>query len=399
MKALMDGIKLKDFTDALKIVAICLPIMIAVALIWTFFMKIFNITGQQLFITLLLIYSIVMLIIQIIKDLKMQTSNYNKNFENLVSPVLAETLIDGNADLKNLIMTAIIQLNIKGNVKIINNNSIRLISRYNIEKYEQDILRIIFPNDVKVISFSDINNIFKNSAEKTYKFSVDISNIKVKILEHLDKLNIISKKETALRAILRAICIMIILIVPFILCVWNDGFDYFEVNIWVIIYYIFYSMIIGSWFLVSFSSQMSIKQLLIETRKQASLRKDPSIIILLIVIATVAISSIKLFFANKISFIFALLIIIINSIIFSRNRGIALSKYGKQERLKLLELKNYINEYSLIKDRDLKSIVVWDEYLAYATAFGIPSRIISQIYENWYNMNITIQFVSSLLPK
>ena len=56
-------------------------------------------------------------------------------------------------------------------------------------------------------------------------------------------------------------------------------------------------------------------------------------------------------------------------------------KERKNEQIELLKLKNYINKYSLIKNRDLESVIVWDEYLAYATAFGIPNKVTNTVYE------------------
>ena len=62
-----------------------------------------------------------------------------------------------------------------------------------------------------------------------------------------------------------------------------------------------------------------------------------------------------------------------------------------------MELKNYINDYSLIKNRDLESAVIWDEYLAYATAFGIPNNITNSVYEKWYNLNLNLQVAEKIL--
>ena len=59
--------------------------------------------------------------------------------------------------------------------------------------------------------------------------------------------------------------------------------------------------------------------------------------------------------------------------------------------------KNYINDYSLIRNRDLESVIIWDKYLAYATAFGIPNKITNSIYEKWYNLNINLQVVEKIL--
>ena len=54
---------------------------------------------------------------------------------------------------------------------------------------------------------------------------------------------------------------------------------------------------------------------------------------------------------------------------------IILTKKGKEEYKKACGLKKYIKNYSLIKDKEMDSIVLWDEYLIYATAFGIPNKV------------------------
>ncbi len=87
----------------------------------------------------------------------------------------------------------------------------------------------------------------------------------------------------------------------------------------------------------------------------------------------------------------------LNIYIAYHSQGIILTKEGKEEQLKLVELKNYINDYSLIRNRDLESVIIWDKYLAYATAFGIPNKITNSIYEKWYNLNINLQVVEKIL--
>ena len=96
-------------------------------------------------------------------------------------------------------------------------------------------------------------------------------------------------------------------------------------------------------------------------------------------------------------FMFTLFAIFLNIYTAYRSQEIILTKKGKDEQLKLLELKNYINDYSLIKNRDLESVIIWDKYLAYATAFGIPNKITNSIYEEWYNLNINLQVVEKIL--
>ena len=45
-----------------------------------------------------------------------------------------------------------------------------------------------------------------------------------------------------------------------------------------------------------------------------------------------------------------------------------------------------------MKERDLDSIIIWDKYLAYSVAFGIPNKIINKLYEELYNLNIIINY-------
>lgn len=50
-----------------------------------------------------------------------------------------------------------------------------------------------------------------------------------------------------------------------------------------------------------------------------------------------------------------------------------------EDHSKLNALKLRIEKYSLLKDSDIKQIVIWDKYLAYAVSFGIASKIIKKM--------------------
>ena len=95
--------------------------------------------------------------------------------------------------------------------------------------------------------------------------------------------------------------------------------------------------------------------------------------------------------------IFALCTVILNIYTIYKSQANVLTKEGKNEQIELLKLKNYINKYSLIKNRDLESVIVWDEYLAYATAFGIPNKVTNTVYESWYNLNMNLQLIEKIL--
>ena len=138
--------------------------------------------------------SVILLILSLIINNKKKTTNYRRDTSDLVSPILAEAIIDGKIGLKELIMTTIVELNIRGNIHIINNNTLELVSYDNLEIYEQSIVNLLFKN--KTINFSDINNIFANSNKSTIEFTQKMSLIKECLLQKIYSMNIFSKGLT-----------------------------------------------------------------------------------------------------------------------------------------------------------------------------------------------------------
>ena len=50
-----------------------------------------------------------------------------------------------------------------------------------------------------------------------------------------------------------------------------------------------------------------------------------------------------------------------------------------------------------MKQRDLQEVVLWDKYLAYATAFGIPNNVTKKMYEEYMNVNIALQTIEKMV--
>ena len=86
-----------------------------------------------------------------------------------------------------------------------------------------------------------------------------------------------------------------------------------------------------------------------------------------------------------------------NILTYAKTKLYILTPKGKCELEKAQGLKNYILDYSLMKERELKSVIIWDEFLAYAVAFGIPNKITDIFNENLMNTNIVIQRIESIL--
>ena len=57
------------------------------------------------------------------------------------------------------------------------------------------------------------------------------------------------------------------------------------------------------------------------------------------------------------------------------------SKSGEEINLKLEGLKNYIKDFSVLKERDKKEIPLWEDYLIYSVLFGINTKITKNLLE------------------
>ena len=335
---------------------------------------------------ILIIISVILLIISLIINKKKRTTNYRRDTSNLVSPILAEAIIDGKIGLKELIMTTIIELSIRGNINIINNNTLELVSYDNLETYERSIINLLFKN--KTIKFSDINNTFVNSNKSTIQFTQEMSLIKKSLLEKIYSMNIFSKGLTFFNKAIGLCAILISINMPQILLNRINSMG---------IVFLMISLLITFYYIKSNVGKKTIQEEIITNNKMRNIIDARIVFIFISTIFIIIVTSINVARYHTIFFIFTLLTIFLNIFIVYHSQGTILTKEGKKEQLKLIELKNYINDYSLIKNRDLESVIIWDKYLAYATAFGIPSKITDSIYEGWYNLNINLQVVETIL--
>lgn len=77
-----------------------------------------------------------------------------------------------------------------------------------------------------------------------------------------------------------------------------------------------------------------------------------------------------------------LVLVLVNAIIALINRNkikTVLSKKGFEEKTEWKALENFLNDYSLIKEKSAPDIVLWEKYLVYATVFGISEKVIKQL--------------------
>ena len=56
-----------------------------------------------------------------------------------------------------------------------------------------------------------------------------------------------------------------------------------------------------------------------------------------------------------------------------------LSEGGDELSKRWKGLKNYMEDFSLLKDKEVPDLILWEQYLVYATAFGISKKVIEQL--------------------
>ena len=343
--------------------------------------------NERIYILVIIItISVILLILSLIINNQKKTTDYRRDTSNLISPILAEAIIDGKIGLKELIMTTIVELNIRGNINIINNDTLELVSYDDLEIYEQSIVNLLFKN--KTIKFSDINNTFANSNKSTIQFTQKMSLIKNCLLEKIYSMNIFSKGLTFLNKAIGLCTILISINMPQILLNNSSLMKKF---------FFILSLITTFYYIKSNIGKKTIREEIITNNKRRTVIDIRIVFLLILTVFIIISTSINVAKYHIIFFMFTLLAICLNIYIAYHSQGIILTKEGKEEQLKLVELKNYINDYSLIRNRDLESVIIWDKYLAYATAFGIPNKITNSIYEKWYNLNINLQVVEKIL--
>ena len=63
----------------------------------------------------------------------------------------------------------------------------------------------------------------------------------------------------------------------------------------------------------------------------------------------------------------------------TQNRIAVITQKGLEEQEKWKGLANYMKEFSLLNEKEVPSLIIWEKYLVYATAFGIADEVIEQM--------------------
>ncbi len=311
-----------------------------------------------------------------------KTKQYRREWEEVLSPVLAESVVDGKVGVKELIMTTIADLATRGNIEIIDNQTIHFINMVGLETYEEKIVNMLFQKET--IQFSEIKDIFQKDNEATGKIYEQIAEIKELIIRTLENRKIYSKAKRIGIEIIRATSIMAIVTI-LLTIVMKD---------------ITLPIIIFPWLILLF---VAIKQEKGQLRKRFTGKKEKLtveesvykfIVISIVVLLFLVILLEATYFPNMM--IIGIMVAILTILALSPTKC-TYTEQGLREKRKVLELKNYIVQYSLMKERDLADTILWDKYLAYAIAFGITNKITDKVYSEWLTTNIALQVIDDMI--
>ena len=92
---------------------------------------------------------------------------------------------------------------------------------------------------------------------------------------------------------------------------------------------------------------------------------------------------------NLLEIILVLVPIIAMLIILEQNRKKArgnvykLTQKGEDEQAEWKGLSKYLKHYSLLNERGVFDIIIWEKYLVYATAFGISEKVIEELHASY----------------
>ncbi len=105
-----------------------------------------------------------------------------------------------------------------------------------------------------------------------------------------------------------------------------------------------------------------------------------SVILMFATIVCVGAVKINDLFTNILGgLIFIVALIGLIYIIYVSKKTTPFTQKGLEENLKWKGLKKYMEDYSLLKEREVPEIVLWEKYLVYATSFGIAKKVLKQI--------------------
>lgn len=309
--------------------------------------------------------------------------DYYKDVDNLVSPEIAEFILDNKIDTKNVLMTLLLNLKLYKNIDFISNNKIILLNKDNLSDYEQILIDTIF-KDSNEFDLKDLNSYFTSSNEETRNFFKNLNKIKAKIKNNAYSMNLYNLNA---KRFLNFVQLLLLFICTYttISIIWYPCYDSFT-SFWYI-YIIEYIL-----FICCREENMPLISLFLNHSKY-NFKKIIKIAIRIIFTIFVIVSLIN----NGLACLDLIIYLIDFIIIFSLCNTDIFTDDGKYEQKKVIGFKKYLENYSLLEEKDTLDATVWEKYLVYATAFGIPDKIINKTNETSMKFNIFLQLINNFL--
>ena len=350
----------------------------------------------NIFVIITFMFLFILILAYIQKRTKIEKGKYERETSSVIDPILAESIIDGKIDAKDLIMTCIVSLIYKKKIENIDNDSLKLIDTTDLSDIEREVLEIVYATPYPIENYrgqiakiSNINVIFKKENKKTQNIYQKFKIIKKIIKEQLFEIKILNNIWNFILMQVRALSCLVILNLMIIFGAGQENLFY-SLNGTMLLLIISANVLI---YIVSFDFGTTYI-LNARSTKHSGLLSITTIIIFINII--IGVISNLVYIDTELLLSFAVLIIL-NLVIFKLSNTYVLTKKGKEEYKKAYMLKKYLIDYSLIEQRDIDGLIIFDDYLIYATAFGIPSKITSKISEKLLNLNIKLQVISKIL--
>lgn len=345
--------------------------------------------GNIIYFSAIAISTVIVFIITIYttKNIKVE-KRYVRDTKVVISPILAESLIDKKIGSKELIMTCIVELTCRGNIQNIDNDKFKLISKDNLLDYEEQLINLIFGKK-DTISFSKINKKFLNNNKGTATFVKQFKQIKKKILDKLFCLEIYSKEAEKKLEQIRDISLLIYVNVCVLINCILDQECYTLIAI--------LAINIGVLLVIKFLRYLITENKIIISKGGKSGNGFAMTFFLMIILICVTILVIYAFKEHYIILSMLLVVVILNTTIFRKSKLHILTPKGQEEFAKAYGLKSYILDFSLMQERDVDSSIIWDEYLAYAVAFSIPNKITDKFNSALMESNIILQKIDRFM--
>lgn len=304
---------------------------------------------------------------------------YYRDYKNILSPILADYVIDEKCDIRNLILSCIVDLIDRKKIENVDNKKIRLISTEGLSDVEEDIITHIFPLKTE-IELKELNAMSSNNSKSTYEW---FSKIKKDIILHLYKKGIYDIEKKKIVKCINLFQKFVYFQILFVMFLFLGNMDYLKTdNVFLAIVFLTILSIIAVFVYKSSISKAIDKDLsgVVLQENYIYNKYKLAIKVFFIFILMIIVSMVFVLSNNSLWLVIPMIIgIIINEMYSKFDKYNVLTNYGKEEYKKIIGLRNYIKDYSIMEKNEMDHVEIWDSYLTYAIAFGLANRVLKKI--------------------